>query len=76
MPLLTRATPLIGHFQIRNRARSAGRSRTPIPPRSTAPSRSRLVPAWRRCRLRARAKSPPTTSSPGSGRTRFSPTKY
>ena len=45
-PLLARATPFIGHFQIRNRGTSAARSPTPTRPPSTRPSRSRSMPTF------------------------------
>ena len=73
-PLLARATPLIGHLQIRNRG-AVGGSIAHADPAAEYPTVAlALEPRWKPPRRGADACSPPPTSSPACGAPRWSRT--
>ena len=67
VPLLARATPLIGHFQIRNRGTVGGSIAHADPPPSTRPWRWPSTRRWRCCRLAAAESFPQPSSSLACG---------
>ena len=74
LPLLSRATPLIGHFQIRNRG-TIGGSLAHADAAAEYPAVALALDATsRRCRPAASGRSRRPSSSPASGPPRLSPT--